>query len=110
MLNKKSSINILKNKLRLKSKTDSSLTKVAWSPYAMNPDNTGSNPISHVSGGSSAPARSSEPEKKKREYTEAERTSSNYTVKKHPDGFLYLVDQNGNVLTYEGSGFNFNDP
>lgn len=104
MLNKKSSINILKNKLRLKSKTDSSLTKVAWSPFAMNPDH--GNPISSASSSSSL----SEPEVEKLEWTDAKRTQSNYTVKKHPDGFLYLVDQNGNVLTYEGSGFNFNDP
>ena len=110
MLNKKSSINVLKTKLRLKSKTDSSLTKVAWSPYAMNPDNTGSNPISHVSGGSPAPRPKPEPERSILSGRSAERTQSNYTVKKHPDGFLYLIDQNGNVLTYEGSGFNFNDP
>lgn len=34
-----------------------SLTKSAWSPYAMNPDNTGSNPISHLSGGFSKPSK-----------------------------------------------------
>lgn len=39
------------------------LTKAAWSPYAMNPDNTGSNPISHLSGGSSTPAKPEVPAK-----------------------------------------------
>lgn len=39
------------------------LTKVAWSPYAMNPDNTGSNPISHLSGGPSTPAKPEVPAK-----------------------------------------------
>ena len=115
MLNKKSSINVLKNKLRLKSKTDSSIKKFAsTTPFGLvtieQRSKTGESIVSAFAGDPAPPPAPSTPEKPKPKWTDARRTQSNYTVKKHPDGFLYLIDQNGNVLTYEGSGFNFNDP